>query len=345
MYKKAGLAPGTLLYTGEHSDNPVVVNAIQYNPESFIEEVITNADGVYSAIRGDKVNWFNLTSLHNTDIIASIGSQFSVNNLALEDALNTSELPKSEEFEHQLFITLKMLKSVKGKVEVEHISLILGENYLLTLQEKSDDVFDGVRNRLRIAYGKIRSRGHDYLLYALLDAIVDNYFLVLDEFTGDIDQLEQDIIEENNRDTLNEINELKKEVIQLRKYLVPLDLAVQHITKHESEFISDEISHFFEDLKNHLTQIVNQLNDLRDALKSLTDLHISLLSNEMNQVMKVLTIVSAIFIPLTFLAGIYGMNFQHMPELQYPWAYPSLLGLMLATTIGLVFFFKHKKWL
>ncbi|MBO6794596.1 MAG: magnesium/cobalt transporter CorA [Balneolaceae bacterium] len=345
MYKKAGLAPGTLLYTGEHTDNPVVVNAIQYNPESFIEEEITNADGVYSAIRGDKVNWFNVTGLHNTEIIAKIGSQFSINNLALEDALNTSELPKTEEFEHQLFITLKMIKTNGTKIETEHISLVLGDHYLLGLQEKPGDVFDGVRNRLRIAYGKFRSRGHDYLLYALLDAIVDNYFLVLDEFTGNIDQLEQSIFKDNDKNTLNEINELKKELIQLRKYMVPLDLAIQHITKHESEFISDEISHFFEDLKNHLNQIVTQLNDHRDALKTLTDLHISLLSNEMNQVMKVLTIVSAIFIPLTFLAGIYGMNFQHMPELQYPWAYPTLLGLMLITTLGLVAFFKHKKWL
>lgn len=345
MYKKAGFAPGTLLYTGDHTETPVEISAIQYNPESLVEEAIANHEGVYSAIRGDKVNWFTISGLHNAEVISSIGTQFSINNLALEDALNTSELPKTEEFEHQLFITLKMIRMQDYEIETEHLSLVLGDRYLLVLQEKPGDVFDGVRNRLRISYGKFRARGHDYLLYALLDAVVDNYFLVLDEFTTEIDQLEEKIFKNNSKDTLNDINWLKKELIQLRKYMVPLDLAIQHITKHESEFISDEISHFYEDLKNHLNQIVGQLNDHRDALKTLTDLHISLLSNEMNQVMKVLTIVAAIFIPLTFLAGIYGMNFQHMPELQYPWAYPTLLGVMLVTTIGLVAFFKHKKWL
>lgn len=220
MYKKAGLAPGTLLYTGDHTDVPVSLEATQYNPQTLIEEPISSHEAVYSAIRGDMVNWFNVSGLHDSDIISSIGTQFSINNLALEDALNTSELPKTEEFEHQLFITLKMIRLQDDEIETEHMSLVLGDRYLLVLQEKPGDVFDGVRNRLRISYGKFRSRGHDYLLYALLDAVVDNYFLVLDEFTTEIDQLEEKIFKNNSKDTLNDINWLKKELIQLRKYMV-----------------------------------------------------------------------------------------------------------------------------
>jgi len=345
MYKKIGLAPGTLIYTGEHSSVNIKSEWIQYYPGGIVEEQFDSYSKESIPVDPKKVNWLNLIGLHDHGLVTQLGSDFRIHPLALEDALNTSELPKAEEFDDHLFVSLKMLSVHEESFLEEHISFILGDHFLISLQEKQGDVFESVRNRLRVAHGKIRSRGNDYLLYALLDTIVDNYFLVLDNLTSKIDVLEQSIIEDNHTNTLSEINELKKEQIKLRKYIIPFDLAIQSITKYESKFVSDEISHFFEDLKNHLNQIVMHLSEQRDALKSLTDLHISLLSNQMNQIMKVLTIVAAIFIPLTFLAGIYGMNFEQMPELSQPWAYPTLLGIMAFVAVSLIFWMKRKKWL
>lgn len=345
MIEKVGLAPGTLIYTGTHTTDSIKNEWIQYSTEGLVEKTFDEYSHSNFNIDPHKVNWVNLVGLHNHELIAKLGQDFNIHPLALEDALNTSELPKAEEFDDHLFVSIKMLRINGDSFEEEHVSMALGQHFIISLQEKSGDVFEGVRNRIRVQHGKIRSRGNDYLLYALLDTIVDNYFLVLDALTTKIDELEQRIIEENPRNILSEVNDLKKEQIRLRKYIIPFDLAIQNLTKFESNFVSDEISHFYEDLKNHLNQIVIHLSDQRDALKSLTDLHISLLSNEMNQIMKVLTIVAAIFIPLTFLAGIYGMNFEYMPELSFKWAYPTLIGIMLTTGLGLVAFFKHKNWL
>ncbi len=345
MIEKVGLAPGTLIYTGNHTSENIRSEWIQYSTDGLVEQSFDKYERSNFDINHSKVNWLNLVGLHNHELVAKLGQDFNIHPLALEDAMNTSELPKAEEFDDHLFVAIKMLQIKDDTFEEEHVSMILGNHFIISLQEKPGDVFEGVRNRIRVQHGKIRSRGNDYLLYALLDTIVDNYFLVLDALTTKIDELEQLIIEENPRHILSVVNDLKKEQIRLRKFIIPFDLAIQNLTKFESNFVSEEISHFYEDLKNHLNQIVIHLSDQRDALKSLTDLHISLLSNDMNQIMKVLTIVAAIFIPLTFLAGIYGMNFEYMPELSIKWAYPTLIGVMLTTGLGLVAYFKHKNWL
>lgn len=347
MKEKLGMAPGTLIYTGAHTTEPVVTHVISYNTEFLYEEEHTGYSGEFIALRKDAVNWINVWGLHNQEVIAKLGSDFTIHNLALEDALNTSELPKSEEFEDHLLFTLKMF-SLKNGVDhllPEHVTLILGNNYLLSLQEKRGDVFEGVRNRIRSKNGKIRSRGNDYLLYALLDTIVDNYFLVVDAYQNQIDTFEQQILTMEEDHVLSRVNHIKRGLIRLRKYIHPLELAIQDVMKFESKFINESIFHFFVDLRNHLTHISLMLNEQRESLNSLTDLHISLISNETNKVMKVLTIIASIFIPLTFLAGIYGMNFKHMPELALPWAYPALLTLMGVLSLVMLFFFKHKKWL
>lgn len=347
MKQKLGLAPGTLIYTGRHQTTTITTEFIRYNADEIDEATHDGYAKEHIILKEGSVNWINLHGLHNQEIMAQLGLDFNIHNLALEDALNTSELPKFEEFDDHLFFSLKML-GVYGEHKVpepEHISLVLGKNYLITLQEKEGDVFEGVRNRIRLQHGRIRSRSNDYLLYALLDTIVDNYFLVLDEYQNKIDALEQRIFALEEPNALSRINAIKKELIVLRKYIQPLELAIQELMKFESRFISESISHFFHDLKSHLSQISIQLNEQREALKSLTDLHISLLSNEMNQIMKVLTIVASIFIPLTFLAGIYGMNFEYIPELSYRYGYFVLLGFMGVITLILILFMKRKKWL
>lgn len=347
IHQKIGLAPGTLIYTGSFQNEPVSLEFIQYKDDTFSEQQLENYDPEKVKPNAGKVNWINLIGLHQEEMIARLGLDFNINNLALEDALNVHELPKSEEFEEQLFITLKMLyyDDAQRRVRHEHISLILGEDYVITLQEHAIDVFEGLRNRIRTPHGKIRTRGNDYLMYALLDSIVDHYFIVLSELGKKIEHLEETIIDELDKDVLNKINALKKELIGLKKFILPLELAIQQITKYESRLVSESISHFYEDLKNHLAQISHMMNEQRDTLTTLMDLHISLLSNEMNQIMKVLTIVAAIFIPLTFLAGIYGMNFEYMPELSYRWGYPVLLGVMGILTVLLIVYLKKKRWL
>ena len=347
MKEKLGTAPGTLIYTGVHKNEPIETQFISYNGDFIAETTHSSYQREEFDLRENAVNWINVTGLHDQSVIAKLGTDFNIHLLALEDTLNTSELPKSEEFEDHLLFTLKMLSVQDGieTTEPEHVSLILGRNFLISLQEKKGDVFEGVRNRVRNKHGRIRARGNDYLLYALLDTIVDNYFLIVDAYQTKIDQLEIRILSQEDENALNSINDLKKQLIRLRKFIQPLEIAVQDIMKFESEFVDESIWHFFEDLRGHISHISLLVNEQRDSLKSLTDLHISLLSNEMNKIMKVLTIVAAIFIPLTFLAGIYGMNFEYMPELKLPWAYPTLLSLMLLTGILLIVFFKRKKWL
>ena len=347
MKQKLGLAPGTLIYTGRHKSSPITTDFISYNTDEIDETTHEGYKTDQISLKADSVNWINLHGLYNQEIMTQLGQDFNIHNLALEDALNTDELPKFEEFDDHLFFSLKMLAVFDDKPAPipEHISLVLGKNYLITLQEKEGDVFEGVRNRIRLKHGKIRSRGNDYLLYALLDTIVDNYFLVLDAYQNKIDSLEQRIFAMEEPNALTTINGVKKELILLRKYILPLELAVQEMMKFESRFITESISHFFHDLKSHLNQITLQLNEQRESLKSLTDLHISLLSNEMNQIMKVLTIVASIFIPLTFLAGIYGMNFEYIPELKYRYGYFVLLGIMATITFVLIYLMKRKKWL
>ena len=347
MKEKLGLAPGTLIYTGKHNVHPVVSSRLCFNAEELMEERFDGYEKANFPIKKNAVNWFNIYGLHNQETMLQLQNDFGIVNLALEDALNISELPKFEEFDEHLFVTLKMfsLNDDQSHVHPEHLSMILGKDYIITLQEKKGDVFEGVRNRIRNKHGKIRTRGNDYLLYALLDTIVDNYFLVIDDFQNKIDDLEQRILEMEEDNALTAINEMKKELVRLRKYIQPLELSIQNLMKFESDFVSESISHYFEDLKNHINHVSLLVNEQHQSLSSLTELHISLISNQMNQIMKVLTIVASIFIPLTFLAGIYGMNFEYIPELKYRYGYFVLLGIMALTTAILIILMKRKKWL
>ena len=347
MKEKIGLPPGTLIYTGEYKNEPVSSNRLCYHSAEVIEERFDGYETGDLPIVEDAVNWFNIYGLNDQEVMRQLQADFNIVHLALEDALNTSELPKIEEFDEHLFVSLKMfaVKDHSAKLKPEHISIFLGKNFVLTLQEKKGDVFEGVRNRIRVKHGKIRSRGCDYLLFALLDTIVDNYFLVVDFYQNSIEELEDQILTMEEKHAFSQINELKKDLVKMRKYIQPLEHAILNLMRFESDFVSDSISHYFEDLRNHITHISVLVNEQQQALISLTELHISLLSHEMNQIMKVLTIVAAIFIPLTFLAGIYGMNFEYMPELSFKYAYPTLLSVMGVLAAFLLLWMKKRKWI
>ncbi len=344
---KIGLAPGALVYTGHRSAKTLIqTDFIQFDDHDA--EIRRNTNGISDIeIQKGKTNWLNINGIHDVDLVTEIGQRFGIHNLILEDVLNPDQLPKSQELDDHLYVTLKMLSlnPETNKVSREHVSLLLGMEYLISFQEEAGDVFEGVRKRISMPGARIRSRRNDYLLYALMDAIVDHYFLVTEAFGLRVEELEEQILSQEQDHVISKVTAMKKELYKLKKFIYPLELVVLELMKSESPLISDNIEHFLMDLMDHVKQAKVQLEDQREMLTSLVDLHISLVSNEMNAIMKTLTIVAAIFIPLTFLAGIYGMNFEYMPELSWKWAYPTLISSMFVLGVGLWIYMKRMKWL
>lgn len=345
--KNIGVAPGTLVYTGKETDVRSKITLFQYNQLSGDEIDVKSDDQLDDLVNEKTNNWINVVSLNQESVIENVGNSFTVNRLLLEDVLNVNQLPKFEDFGEHIFVTLKMIRRVdtSGTIEDEHISFILGNHFLLSFQEKEGDVFEPVRQRLKVQTGKIRSRGIDYLLYALLDAIIDNYLLVTKSLEEHIENLEIEVFENDSDQVPKKIIALRNELNALRKHIQPTTILTQQLLKTESRLISEENAFFLADLNDHSNRAATRINEQKEVLASYMDLHLSLQGQRMNEIMKVLTIVAAIFIPLTFLAGIYGMNFNNMPELQYPLGYPILLGIMFTIGIALLVYFKRKKWL
>jgi magnesium transporter len=288
-----------------------------------------------------------LDGIHQVEILEQLGECMGVHPLVLEDILNTDQRPKLEDFDDYLFIVLKMshYDDQNGEMEVEQISLILGPNYVVSFQERPGDVFDPIRERITNGRGRIRKLGADYLAYALIDAIVDHYFVVLEQIGEKIEFLEEELITDPTPETLQTIHNLKREMIFLRKSVWPLREVVGGLERRESPLIGESIAVYLRDVYDHTIQVIDTLETFRDMISGMLDIYLSSVSNRMNEVMKVLTIIATIFIPLTLIAGIYGMNFKHMPELEQPWGYPVVWGVMLATAIVMLIYFRRKKWL
>jgi magnesium transporter len=288
-----------------------------------------------------------MDGLHEVQIIGKIGRHFGIHPLVLEDIVNTGQRPKAEDFDDYLFFVLKMLSydESSGRVFAEQVSLILGPRYLITFQEKEGDVFAFVRERIRKAKGRIRKCGCDYLAYALVDAIVDHYFIVLEKIGEKIELLEEALLEDPNSQTLEAIHHLKRELIFFNKQTRPLRDVFNFLIKDESPLVQENTRPFLRDIHDHMVQVIDTTESFRDMLSSLMDLYLSTVSHKMNEVMKVLTIMATIFIPLTFIAGIYGMNFKFMPELEWKWSYPVLWGVLIVVFVLMIFWFKRKKWL
>jgi magnesium transporter len=321
-----------------------ILELISYNRELYDKYTATSVDTIFTNIKKDRVNWINVDGLNNQDIIEKIQSHFCLHSLLIDDVLS-DQRPKAEEFDDYLFFTLKMLYRIEGTaIDYEQISFVLGKDYLISFQEKEGDWFDGFRERIRLDQGRVRKKQADYLLYRLIDIIVDNYYNVLDRIGDLIDETEETVYQNPSTRTFTRIQELKKELIFLRKALFPLRDALSKIVKGESEFVKEENLRFFSDVYEHVIHITDSLDTYKDLVSSLMDIHINAMNTKMNEVMKVLTVISTIFIPLTFIVGVYGMNFKHMPELDWTWGYYGVWGVMIVMVVGMLAFFRYKKW-
>ena len=278
-------------------------------------------------------------------MIGKIGKLFDLHLLTVEDIVNPKQRPKMEEFENYIYLVLKMLYLKKGKVVAEQVSLVFGQNFVISFQEKKGDVFDRVREEIRTSKGKIRSFGTDYLVHALMDAVVDNYFIILENFGDRIENLQEKLVKNPSSNTLQTIHEIKREVTFLRRSIWPLREVVNEVERNETPLIAKAVIPYFRDLYDHTIQAIDIAEFLRDSLSDMLDIYLSSVSNKTNEIMKVLTMFSTIFIPLTFITGVYGMNFKNMPELSWKWGYPVAWMIMGAVTLFMFIYFKRKKWL
>ena len=345
--KSRGLPPGSLVHVGEKKTEKVRISLIDYIVGKFEEKEVKNVEECFSFKRKPSITWINVDGLHEVDVIEKLGKCFEIHPLVLEDILNTDQRPKIEDFENYIFFILKMLYTDEKTKEVhsEQVSLILGKNFVISFQESKGDVFETVRERIRKGKGRIRKMGSDYLAYALIDAIVDNYFTILENIGDRVEGMENDVVTNPDPELLQKIYNLKREMIYLRKSVWPLREVINGLLREESKLIKNSTHIFLRDLYDHTIQTIDTIETFRDMISGMLDIYMSSVSNKMNEVMKVLTIFAAIFIPLTFIVGIYGMNFQYMPELSIPWAYPLVWIVILIVGISLLGFFKHKKWI
>jgi magnesium transporter len=345
--KKAGMPPGSLVHVGEKKTERVRIRIIIYDEESLEEKDFDSIDECFQYIGQSRKIWINIDGIHEVGIIEKIGRTLQLHPLVLEDILNTDQRPKLDDYEDYLFVCAKMLTydSENSRLNVENISLVLSSDYVISFQEVEGDIFDPIRERLRKGKGRVRKAGHDYLAYTLLDAIVDNYFTVLEKIGEEIESLEEEVTSDPDAGTVEEIHHLKRELIFLRKSVWPLREVVNILERGESPIVQDETRVFLRDVYDHTIQVIDTTETFRDMVSGMLDVYLSTISNKMNQVMKVLTIIATIFIPLTFIAGIYGMNFKYMPELDLKWGYPAVLLCMLVIGIIMLIWFRHKRWL
>jgi magnesium transporter len=345
--KKAGLSPGSMVHIGEKKIDEIKMTLINYDPEQLLEKALTTIEASFPHRDTPPVTWINVDGLHEVNVIEKIGVHFGIHPLVLEDIVHTGQRPKVEEFENYIYIVLKMLDidAAVDHLTAEQVSLIIGPHFLISFQEKEGDVFNYVRERIRKARGRIRNSGCDYLAYALMDAVVDHYFVILEKLGEKIEQLEEQLLEEPTSRILEDIHHLKREMIFFRKQIWPLREVINSLIKDPSELIQETTHIFLRDVYDHTIQVIDTIESFRDVLSGLSDLYLSTVSNRMNEVMKVLTIIATIFIPLTFIAGIYGMNFEFMPELKWHWAYPMLWVLLVVIFVLMVIWFKRRRWL
>ena len=345
--KKAGLAPGVLVHIGENKTEYVRIRVIDYDEAGFEEKELKNIEACFSYKDNPTVTWINIDGLHEVDIIQKIGNHFGLHPLVMEDIVHTEQRPKLEDHEDYLFISLKMLffDEQENQLKFEQVSVILGPTFIISFQEIFGDVFEQVRERIRKGKGRIRKMGADYMMHALMDAIVDHYFIVLEKIAEGIELQEEDLIRDPGPEILQTIHNFKRELIFLRKSVWPLREVCSRLERGELSLIREKTTIFLRDLYDHTVQVIDTTETLRDIVSGMLDVYLSSVSNKMNEVMKLLTIIATIFIPLTFIAGIYGMNFKYMPELDWHWGYFIVLGVMFVIFVIMLIWFRRKRFL
>jgi len=344
-FRHIGTPPGTVTYTGIQTGTRIKITLIEFSDTEFFEQEFYDLSDCLSHVKDNMIKWINVEGIHNTDLIEKIGQIYKIHPLTLEDIVHVDQRPKFEDYDHYILAIMKMIMYDKA-VSAEQLSIILVNDTVISFQEPSGgDAFDVIRTRLRQAKGRVRKHGADYLFYALMDAVVDYYFHVIEKIGDQVAKIEEQIIKEPKQESLIELYKLKREVIYLRKQVWPLRDMISNMLRSETEFITPGTQLFFRDLQDHTTRIIDTVETYRDLLSGIMDIYLSTNANKMNEVMKVLTIMSTIFIPVTFIAGVYGMNFEFMPELKSPYGYAAVWVIMLSVMLGLVYYFKRKKWM
>lgn len=346
--RKAGMEPGTIFYVGDKPvEIPVKLTLIEYTESTFEEKELENIKQCNHLTEHQTVKWLNVDGVHKSIVVEEIGQKFFLHPLLLEDVANTEQRPKFEEYENTLFILVKMLNynAKEKRIEEEQMSLVLGPNFLITFQEdKEGDILDPLRERLRNGKQKLRKSGADYLLFCILDLIIDHYFVILEKLGDEMNELEEAITVETSYDLLRHIYKLKREMIFLRRSVWPMREMLSGLERAESDLISSHTHVYFRDIYDHSIQAIETIEMYRDMISGMLDIFLSSTSNHMNNIMKVLTTISTIFIPLTFIVGLYGMNFDFMPELHWKYGYIFVWVLMIGTVLGMFYMFKKKRW-
>jgi magnesium transporter len=343
----AGLSPGTLVHVGEKRVDKVRITVIDYDAANIVEKEVASVEECFPFRETSTISWINVDGIHDASVIEALGSHFGLHPLILEDIMNTSQRPKLEDLGESLYFVVKMLEFLpeRSDVSIEQMSVAFGKNFVLSFQERPGDTFNPLRERIRKGKGRIRRMGSDYLAYALLDTVVDDYFVALERLGEQVEELEDELISDPKKETLNTIHRLKREMIILRKSVWPLREAISRMERAESPLIKKATGIFLRDVYDHTIQVIDNIETFRDMLSGMLDMYLSSVSNRMNEVMKFLTIIGTIFSPLTFLAGVYGMNFRHMPELEWKAGYYIVWGVMVAVGASLIVYFRRKKWL
>lgn len=345
---KLGLSPGTIVYTGKRGVEQVYIHTSNYNETKIEETVQSNKDKIVIGQQEDGlVQWIDMRGVHDAKLLELLGEKFAIHSLILEDIANVDQRPKFEEFANGNFFVMKSLQFDHDAIEIksEQVAIFFRENLLISFQEAETDLFSSVRERLQKSSGRIRQRNSDYIAYALIDALVDNYYQLLDDIEINIDALEERILNRPDNTVKTRIHHLKKELLVSRKSITPLREAISKFAKSETSSVHDDTKMFIRDLYDHTIQVLDMVESYRDTINGLQDLYLSEISYKMNQVMQILTIISVIFVPLTFLAGIYGMNFDVLPELHWKYGYLYFWIFSVIILVLLLFYFRRKKWL
>ncbi len=345
--KKSGLLPGTLVYIGNKVKEKVRIHVIDYSEKAVREKEIKDFKECSPFKKTPTTTWINVDGIHRIGIMTELGESFELHPLVMEDILNTDQRPKLEDFDKYIYIVLKSIDydNKKNRITTGQISIIFGSNFVISFQEEPGDNFDQIRNRIRNNKGKIRKLGPDYLAYSLMDAIIDNYFVVLEKVGERIEKLEDELVTNPNHDTMQRLHNLKREMLFLRKAVWPLREVINTFERGDSHLVQETTKVYLRDVYDHTIEVMDTIETFRDMLSGMIDVYLSSLSYKMNEVMKVLTIIATIFIPLTFIVGLYGMNFKYMPELESTWGYPGVLIAMAVIVVFMLYFFRKKKWI
>lgn len=340
-----GAPPGTLFYNGEARTDKVKITLIEYNDFEFFEEEYYNFEDCISHVKPNMVKWINVEGIHDTKLVEDICKKYNIHPLTMEDIVHVDQRPKFEDYDHYVVAIMKMI-NYTTEVEAEQLAVVLCEHTVISFQEPHiGDAFDIIRNRLRLSKGRVRRLGADYLAYALMDAVVDCYFTAIEKIGDKIEEIEEEIISDSDKKSILQLYHLKREMIYLRKQVWPMRDMINNMVRSETTLINPTSDIYLRDLSDHVTRIIDTVETYRDLLSGIMDIYLSTNANRMNEVMKVLTIMSSIFIPVTFIAGVYGMNFENIPELKTQNGYFVTWGVMLSVIIGLIIYFKRKKWM